>query len=175
MSAKNPPATTRVYANMKWFNVGDQAASFDDLPEEFKTAHGLWKADKKKNASKILELVGPFVGARLVLCNVSGWEELFADPAGDGFPEIEASTINVVGIDFAAEPLPSCKAEAYFDVPVTKDFAKVSDLDDWQSENDTFTGAVIFYWNVPRSDSTEDLDFAVGDHSGGECVVGFKE
>lgn len=175
MSAKNPPATTRVYANMKWFNVGDQAASFDDLPEEFKTAHGLWKADKKKNASKILELVGPFVGARLVLCNVSGWEELFADPAGDGFPEIEASTINVVGIDFAAEPLPSCKAEAYFDVPVTKDFAKVSDLDDWQSENDTFTGAVIFYWNVPRSDSTEDLDFAVGDHSGCECVVGFKD
>jgi len=40
----------------------------------------LWKADKKKNASKILELVGPFVGARLVLCNVDGWEELFADP-----------------------------------------------------------------------------------------------
>jgi hypothetical protein len=134
----------------------------------------LWKADKKKNASKILELVGPFVGARLVLCNVDGWEELFADPAGDGFPEVEASKINVLGIDFRAAPLPSCKAEAHFDMPVTKNFARVSDLDEWQSDHRTFTGAVIFYWNVPRSESTEELDFGVADHSGCECVIGMK-
>jgi len=63
-----------------------------------------------------------------------------------------------------------CKAEADFDVPVTRAF-KSADLDKWQDDNGHFADAVIFYWNLPRDDETEDLDFTNGDNQDVECIA----
>ncbi len=126
--------------------------------------------DADGNLDEIIELLSPYVGARFIASNISGWEELFADFDGSGLCEIESSEVRVVGIDFSDGPIPMCKAEANFDVPVTGSIES-ADLDEWQEDNGRFTDAVIFYWNVPRSDETQDLDFTCGDNQGVECIV----
>lgn len=160
----------RFYGNMDWFSVAEQANDIDLLPAEFEQAKTLWDDDAEGNLDQIIDLLSSYVGARFIASNISGWEELFADPDGSGFCEVEASEVRVVGIDFSEGPIPMCKAEAEFDVPVTEAFES-SDLDEWQDENGPFTDAVIFYWNVPRDDETEDLDFTCGDNQGVECCV----
>lgn len=160
----------RFYGSMKWFSVAEQPENFDDLPAEFLRAKKLWDSDADRNMGQILELMSPHVGARFIASNISGWEELFADFDGSGFCEIESTEIRVVGIDFSEGPIPMCKAEANFEVPVTRTFES-SDLDEWQDENGHFTDAVIFYWNVPRNSNSEDLDFTCGDNQGVECVA----
>ncbi len=158
----------RFYGNMKWFSVAEQPQDFDQLPPEFLQAKQLWDKDADGNLDEIIELLSPYVGARFIASNISGWEELFADFDGSGLCEIESSELRVVGIDFSEDPIPICKAEASFNVPVTRAF-EATDLDEWQEDNGRFTDAVIFYWNVPRGDETEDLDFTCGDNQGVEC------
>ena len=163
--------TKIIYANMKWFDVAEQPSDIGDLPEAFKLAKSLWFEDKEKNLERILKLMTEYVGARFLPSNILEWDELISDPDGNGYPEIEARQIRVVGIDFSSEPFPKCKAEAIFDVTVTDKFPS-TDLDEWQ-DNDgdcrPFTDGVIFYWNVPKSESMEDLDFTFGDNEGVEC------
>jgi hypothetical protein len=158
----------RFYGNMKWFSVAEQPQSFDQLPPEFLQAKKLWHKDAEGNIDKVIELLSPYVGARFIASNISGWEELFADFDGSGLCEIESSEVRVVGIAFSEGPIPMCKAEASFNVPVTRAFEAI-DLDEWQEDNGRFTDAVIFYWNAPRGDETEDLDFTCGDNQGVEC------
>jgi len=154
---------------MKWFSPADQPDDIKQLPPEFLEAKNLWDKDAEGNLDKMIHLLAPYVGARFIASNISGWEELFADTA-EGFGETEASEIRIVGIDFSESPIPTCKAEAEFDIPVTGAFAATSS-DEWQDENGPFTDAVIFYWNLPRDDETEELDFTCGDNQGVECCV----
>lgn len=158
------------YGTIKWFDVADKPGDIDDLPEEFTQAKALWDQDAAGNAGEIIELLSPYVGARFIASNLSGWQELFADPSGDEIVEIEAKNVRVVGIDFSsASSIPSCKAEASFEVQVTEGFGS-TDLEEWQGNNSLFADALIFYWNIPQNDNTEDLDFTCSDHQGAECV-----
>ena len=159
------------YANMNWWDVAEQPDSMSDLPSEFAQAKALWDKGPEQNMGRILELLHPFVGACFIPSNIEGWEELFVDSSGDGIVEIEPMVVKLVGIDFSSDPFPICKSEAYFDVEVTPAFAS-TDHDEWQSVNGYFTDGVVFRWDVPRSDETEDLDFTCGDNQGVECYVG---
>lgn len=165
--------TVRVYANMESFEVAEQPPGFEDMPEEFSEAYALWEEDPDANEDRILELLAPFVTALFLPSNISNWEQLFDDPDASGVPEYTARAVRLLGVDFSNTPIPSCSAEAIFDVAVTEGFDEVEDLLEWQEDNDQFSSGIIFGWVVPRTDDTEDLDFTSGNHSGCECVVGF--
>ena len=166
---KEGALTQIFYGNMKWFDVAEQPSDIEDIPEAFAEAKSLWEEDKEGNLNQILDLLSEYVGARFLPSNINEWEELFEDQDGNGIPEIEARQVRVVGIDFSSSPIPKCKAEAIFDVEVTNQFLS-TDLDEWQESNSPFTDAVVFYWNIPKNQSTEDLDFTAGDNQGVECV-----
>jgi hypothetical protein len=159
-----------LYANMKWFSPAEQPREINHLPAEFLAAKKLWDSNKNENVNAIIELLGEYVGARFIASNINNWEELFADPEGEGLIEIESSTVKVVGIDFDSSPIPLCKAEATFRVNVTKEFSSF-DFENWQEDNGRFTDAVTFYWNIPETPAIEGLDFTAGDNSGVECIV----
>lgn len=157
----------KFYVNIDWFDVAEQPEDISLLPDEFKKARELWEDDAENNQSQMIELLAKYVGARLVLSNISDWEELFIDEDGN-FGEVESDEVKVIGIDFAHGPIPMCKAEAYFDLPVTADFAD-TDLNEWQEEHDPFHLAVVFYWDLV-GDSLDDLDLNSGDNQGVEFV-----
>lgn len=161
----------RFYGNMDWFDVAEQPASFSDVPVEFEAAYKLWKLDRVKNEAAIIALLSPFVRGVFVIYALDKWEMLFEGSEDDyeGM-EIQASKVNVVGIDFKTQPFPKCRVEAWFDVPVKDDFDEI-DLDEWQEEEGVSLSDVIaFRWDVPKNDSTEDLDFSCGDNLGVEVV-----
>lgn len=170
MANTNANCVQRFYGNIKWFEPADQPAHIEALPPEFATAKGLWMDDPVGNQERILALLTPFVGARFIPTNISGWEELFLDRFGHGVVEIESDDIRVVGIDFSRGPLPICKAEATFPVNVSPAF-RAANLDEWQSTNGYFTDGIVFYWNVEGNESIEHLDFTAGDNQGVEAVV----
>lgn len=154
---------------MKWFEVGEQPDDFTGLPKAFADAKSLWNADRDKNFGKIIKLLQPFVTAVFLPANIDGWEELFADPAGEGFPETHATELRLVGVDFSCSPIPMCKAEAEFEVPVTEAFGSI-DLDTWQLDNDYFASAIGFGWNVPQNYKTKNLDLTGTSNRGVECI-----
>jgi hypothetical protein len=157
------------YANVKWFNVSDQPNDFRDLPPEFSTAFRLWKESPDENSEKICNLLAPFVKARLVFCNIENWEDLFLEQNSASAGEVEAKITKIVGVSFECSPIPTCKAEALFDVQVNDVFFE-TDIDEWQSENGPLTDTVIFYWDIQRVRETEDLDFTGADNLGIEIV-----
>jgi hypothetical protein len=161
------------YGNMKWFQV-DQPESFAHLPAEFKLASDLLEGDGKNALNKSIDLLSPFVIARFLPSNISGWEEIFEDPTGEGFPEFDAVSVRLVGIDFAKDlRIPLVKAEALFRVPVTPKFNSIKSWDEWQDDNDYLYSAVVFGWNVEKIPETEGLDFMCSDNQGCECIPNF--
>lgn len=160
----------RLYANCRWFSPAEQPDNFSSLPAEFIAAKKLWESDKDGNIEEVIGLLDKYVGSRFIASNICNWEELFVDDEGGGLLEIESSAVRVVGIDFSHSPIPLCKAEATFIVDVSESFLS-ENLEDWQESNGPFTDGVAFYWDIPRTDETEDLDFTVGDNSGVECIV----
>ena len=165
---------TIVYGNMDWFDVAEQPDGFEDLPKEFETAYQLWQEDPEKNYDKMVELLQPYLIAYFLPGNINDWEELFVDPDGEGSPEFTPISARIVGLDFVESPIPMCKAEALFRVPVTEAFAQCDDFSEWQDEHDYFYGGVSFGWEIPRTEATEDLDLTYGDHSGCECMVEYQ-
>jgi hypothetical protein len=169
-----------MYGNMEWFDVAEQPPTFEELPKQFKLAYDLWEKDKENNTGEIIKLLKSFVSMHFVPTNVGGWEELFVNAGDGGSPPSEAICyeaiwLNVVGIDFSVSPIPRCRAEAVFRVPVTENYFKIKDLDEWQENHDFFHGGVIFGWKIPRTRATESLDFTFANHSGCECFVKYTE
>jgi hypothetical protein len=160
----------KFYATMNWFEVTEQPLSLEDLPSEFAKAKVLWESNKSTNNKKIILLLEPYLKAALVLDNVTNWETLFGSNLDDPSPVIEAEKIKLVGIDFSAEPIPMCQAEASFKVQLIKNPATF-DLEEWQFENAPLSAAVSFRWDVKRNSDTEDLDFTFGDHQGVDCAL----
>ena len=152
----------RVGGNMDWFRVAEQPSSIDQLPPVFSEMKKIWEEDPEKNYDRIVESLSPYIGGRFVADNLFDWEHYF-DDVSDG--EFEAIEVNVAGIDFSHEPLPLCKVEAVFEVPLRKGVSK-EDVVDW-GEDELFS-AVVFYWNL---EDFEDLDLTVGDHSGCEAYI----
>lgn len=159
----------KFYGNMEWWNSSDQPNSFEEIPSEFKAAYELFQSNKQENMEKIISLLSPFIGARFIASNLSSYNELFKDEDDSGIIEIEAKSVNLVGIEFTEGCLPLCKSEATFEVPVKGKFFKV-DLVGWQDENSYFSDAIVFYWNIPQPDEDNWIDLTSGEHSGAECV-----
>ena len=159
----------RFYGNMEWFDSADQPDDIKQLPKEFQQAKALYKKNPEGNIEEIIKLLSPFVRARFIPSNISNWEELFKYPENEEV-EVDATSVKVVGIQFEDSPIPSCKAEAYFDIKVTDQFSK-TDLSEWQDQNDPFTDALVFYWDFPNNGDLEDLDFTFDGHQGAECIV----
>jgi predicted DNA-binding WGR domain protein len=160
------------YGNMNWFEIDEQPKNFDVLPDAFKAAYDLWKKAKKSN-NEITELLSPFICAKFIPSNIVGWEELFIQSDGEEFQEYDAIKIKLVGVDFSTKPIPSCRAEAWFKIPITKNFSKLSsdDLEEWQENNDYFYSAISFGWEIPEIPELEDLDLWYSNHSGCECIL----
>ena len=161
----------KFYGNMEWFDIDDDT---DDLmlPPAFDQAKKLWEADSKKNQDQIIDLLKPYVRAWFVPDGISGSEELFQEPEnfelwGKHSP---ATKIKVVGIDFSTNPFPQCKAEAWFEVPVTKEFSKIN-LEDWQEERGEYLyQAISFGWEIPSEDG-DSSTFTWANHQGAEALL----
>jgi hypothetical protein len=161
--------SAKFYANMKWFDVAEQPSGFGDLPSNFSEAHKLWAQSKQDNIEEVLKLLSPYVRARLVLSNIMEWENLFDEGLTPNDGIVESESVNVVGIDFTNNPIPVCKAEAFFRLDLRTEMGNI-ELNDWQEENSCLADAVVFYWDIPRTESTEDLDFTFGDNQGVEFM-----
>ena len=155
------------YANMNWFDVAEQPAKPQDLPDAFIQAKKLSKSKSSKNQEAILALLSPYVRARFLPENLANSGSLFSAENG---AEVEATEVRLVAVDFSSSPIPKCKAEAHFHLRLLVD-PKKCDFDAWQEENSSFYDAVAFYWEIERNAQTEDLDFTFGDHQGVECIA----
>ena len=69
--------------------------------------------------------------------NLDDWEGYFDESSYGEFP---AESIHVVGFDFSTQPLPLCKAEAWFEVPLKDDVPLIS------------------AWEAFSAETTEDFD-----------------
>jgi hypothetical protein len=157
-----------VYGNMKWFRVAEQPKYLDLLPTKIVQAKNLWDTGKEVNSPAVIELVEPFVGGLFVADNLEGWRGLLKE---ETFGEFEASSIRLVGVDFSSSPIPLCKVEGWFDLPL-KDGVSRSDFERWidrDHQGELFSG-ISFYWNFSAPE-LEDLDLTVGDHLGAEALV----
>ena len=159
--------TVILYGNMKWFDAAEEPEDIMELPSDFMEARKLFVEDIEANFEKIITLISPYLRARYVPCNLSNWEEIFSV---QDMAEIEAEKIRIIGVRWDGVTFPTCKAEAIFRVPITHQFADV-EIDDWQENNGLLFDGVVFYWDVPRSEKTAELDFTFGSHLGVECAI----
>ncbi len=126
----------------------------------------MWKKDRGSQAL-IIPLLSPYIKSKFIVDNIVNFEEIF-DVEGLSNLEIEADIVNLVGVDFSSTPVPICKTEAYFSIPVRKRFDSI-DLARWQEENSPFSDAISFYWDF-RDENLEDIDTSYGSNSGVECI-----
>jgi hypothetical protein len=161
----------KVYGNMEWFRVAEQPESFDVLPDEFNEMKSLWESDSEANLNKILGKLTPYIGARFVADNLEGWKDYFDEKT---YGEFEAVKIHVSGIDFSEEPIPSCKAEAWFEIALKEGILK-QDVEKWieAEHGGELYSAIVFYWNFDEYDGVdiEDLDLTFGDHNGAIGII----
>ncbi len=100
--------------------------------------------------------------------NLTGWEDYLRQ---DTLGEFEASIVRMVAVDFSSAPIPLCKAEGWFDLPLKQGVSR-SEFEHWLAENHDgeLYGAICFYWNFAAPE-LEDLDLTFGDHHGAEGVI----
>ena len=160
-----------VYGNMKWFRVAEQPTTPDSLPPELMQAKTLWDADAEGNAERVIELVSPFVGGLFVADNLMGWKHVLTE---ETFGEFKASRHHVAGVDFSDSPIPLCKVEGWFDLPLKNGVSR-SDFERWvdQDHQETLFSAIVFYWDFGASEmgDLDFLDLTFGDHMGAEALV----
>lgn len=162
-------AKIRILGSMKWFRVAEQPDSLNHLPDAFHYARSLWDDDPVQHAEEITNLLAPFIGGNFVADNIKGWRNFFD---GDQFGEFQAVEVRPIGFDFSDAPLPLCKVEAIFEIPLCEGVSE-NDVAKWSDEilqGDLYT-AIIFYWDLYDIDELADLDLSVGDHSGCEASI----
>jgi hypothetical protein len=114
----------------------------------------------------LLKLIEPFVRAWFVPAGLVDSEDIFPNQS-----DVDAIKIRVVGIDFSTTPFPLCKAEAWFDVPVSVNFT-TSDLEEWQANTgEYFYFAISFGWEIPSLSSGDPYKFTYCNHLGAECIA----
>lgn len=162
-------AEIKILGSMKWFRVAEQPDGLDHLPHAFHRAKSLWEEDPVRYAKEITKSLAPFIGGTFVADNISGWQDFFN---GETFGEFQALEVRPIGFDFKDSPLPLCKVEAIFEIPLCEGVSE-NDVVKWSDEilqGDLYT-AIIFYWDLYDIDELADLDLSVGDHSGCEASI----
>jgi hypothetical protein len=171
MAKKSNPVAI-FYGNMDWFDVEDEPS---ELPAEFSAARKLFAADRQRNIDAIIKMLQPFAGALFLPCNLPDWEEWFADPAGEGMPEIQAVSVKLVGVDFkksGRKLFPVAKMEADFEVPMKSGF-KQSEFQAWIDDNEIcLHDALSFMWRIPDADATNGVAcYTWANNDGAECML----
>ena len=174
--AKRSTTTAVFYGNMDWFDVEDEPGT---LPPAFAQAKKLWKADPKRNGNAVIKLLQPYAAAAFLPSTLLDWEEWFADPNGDGMPEIKAAWVRLLGVDFkksGRSPLPVAKMEAEFEVSMKASF-KPADFHAWLDDNGvSLYDAVSFMWSVPDADASDGVAlYTWTNNEGQECILTKKK
>lgn len=156
----------KFYGAMDWFNAAEQPEDITDLPDDFDKAYKLWTQDKDKNIEKIINLIEPYLNANFVITALNDWDKIFVETEGYQL-EAAATKMKLVGVDFSENPIPQCKAEAWFEIPIYN-YITNQEIDEWQDESgSSLTDALIFRWNIDQ----DDLDFSCGYNLGVEVVM----
>lgn len=159
----------RITGNMDWFRVAEQPSSMSELPDVFASMKSKWEDDPEANRKIVVDALESFVWGRFVADNLSDWEDFFD---ASTYGEFEATSCSVTGFDFSSSPIPLCKVEAQFDIPL-KEGVTVEEVIAWNDEvlqGDLYS-ALVFYWDFDDSEDLEDLDLTVGDHNGCEATI----
>lgn len=162
------PAARRFCASMDWWDPAEQPANLADLPPAFASAAELWMQAPERHLPRVLKLLTPYVGARFRVGLLRQWRAILDDASYDESSAIDAAGIALTGISFGRGPLPTCRSEADFELVVSRDFEAL-DLDAWQQQNGYLSDAIEFYWTLPPSAATDDLDLAWSYSEGVEC------
>jgi hypothetical protein len=157
----------KFYANMDWWNVAEQPLTCSKLCEKFRLLEIEWLADKASR-KRIVQELSPFLKSSFIVSNISNFQSIFETNDIEVSLEVNADKVVIVDLDFSSKPLPLCKSEAFYTLPVKSDFKKI-DLEEWQEYNSRFYDAITFYWDFgPNFDMDCDLSF--GANSGVECI-----
>lgn len=157
-----------LYANMTWFSVAEQPTNFDLFPENFRKAADLLSANQEQNFALAATQLSPFLGASFVSENIPGLNRFFVEPQHG---EFQAYKTKIAGLDFSESPIPLCKAEGYFSIPLSPGV----DLDSLYEHLDSYdynvlTDAVCFFWSIEEF-GIENYDLTFASHSGCECWI----
>lgn len=155
----------RFYANMDWWEVSEQPTKSPLICKYLGEVKKYIDCDDKTG----LRSLSGHLRAMFLLQNIANAAEIFDfDELGED-SEIPAQEISLVAVDFSAYPIPLCKSEAYFLLPVSSKFTDI-DLAEWQERNGFLFDAITFYWDFDDIEATG-LDLSFGNHSGVECIV----
>lgn len=141
----------------------DQPPGFEKLPAEFLQAKALWDKSQHGARGEIIKLIGKFLRARYTAWRVGGFTEIF-HPAMDG-PAVEPIKITIRTLDFSEFPLPEISAGAEFELLLAPGIDK--ELIDRFEMSD----GLEFYWDFPRDEEMEDLDFSCEGSGWSEFVL----
>jgi hypothetical protein len=138
-------------STIKWGDA-DETIDIDDLPPEFAQAKALW-SQKSDQSFRLLE---KFLRCVFVPSNLMGDLSEILDISDD----VDASSVNITGLEFSENGLPSVRASANFVLMSTPQFSKEK-LSTWEDDNDRLDNAVSWQWCV-----SEDGDLVITSHQG---------
>lgn len=160
----------KFYATMDWWGVAEQPVGQLKIIHFLEECKSLWESGGEKS-TKAIQRLEKHLRSKFLIKNLQNYEEIFGDVENIGLDEVDSSTLNLIDLDFSVGPIPLCKTEAEFFIPIKK-ISKEIDLIEWQEQNNFFYDAITFSWNFDEIEPC-DLDLTFGDHSGVECI--FKE
>ena len=149
-------------ASINWA-VSNEGFELNALPPEFSQAKALFELKDER----CFEVIASFINCYFIPSNIFGdIEEVFSFDNVDD--EIPADNLSVFSLDFSEHNLPRFSAKAIFKLEVNSDF-DLTDLDDWQDDNDMLDNGVSFEWEIDSID--EDADVKSLSHEGLEFVL----
>jgi hypothetical protein len=155
------------YANMDWWDVAEQPTNCKEICEKFEALSNRWLASKT-NQPKIIAELTPLLRSKFIIENIKNFKSIFDTKKLNGDLEVVAIKVVIVDLDFSSGPLPMCKSESFFKIPVKSSFKKI-DIEEWQETNSRFYDAITFYWDFNFKFDL-DCDLSFGSNSGVECI-----
>jgi hypothetical protein len=158
----------KFYATMDWWEVAEQPVNQLKIILFLDECKKLWESGGE-NSTKAIKRLKKHLRSKFLIKNLQNYEEIFGDIENTGPDEVDSDILNLIDVDFSVGPIPLCKTEAEFLIPI-KRFFKEIDLIAWQEENNYFYDAITFSWNFDEIELC-DLDLTFGRHSGVECIL----
>jgi len=148
------------YSCIKW-GYASPEIPIEMIPKEFFEAKKFWAKKTDRTLVKAVQLIRPYIRCYFYgsACHAD-IKKIFAQD----MERLEASSIDVYGLDFSTTNLPAVKACATFnDVKLKKSITQEG-LQKWQDENDALDWCVSFEWDIEGAD--DDYNIRCWSHSG---------
>ncbi|SIR05700.1 hypothetical protein SAMN05920897_1312 [Alkalispirochaeta americana] len=149
--------TCRFKAEIKWGSADEQPDDPAVMPQALITACELWKqAGGRSGADKQLLAEICTLTAKALRCSFikdnlfDGTEDILAND------DIEGENITVYAADFSKGCVPTVRASAEFQLPMTIEFGSQEEVEAWEEENDYLAAGVSFQF-LPIDDTTDYL------------------